>query len=109
VLFALELMTQYQEVAESLDENEPRIAALQKRGDRTIWLKKYPSVKASVRDYYRTLGRSGAFKAFRTLKMETNDPLLLVTKLDRYSEKGAEYGRELSVMINFNKFHHYDK
>ncbi|MFT4928808.1 MAG: Bax protein, partial [Phenylobacterium sp.] len=71
--------------------------------------KKYSSVKASVRDYYRTLGRSDAFEAFRQLKMKTDDPLLLVEKLDRYSEKGAEYGHELTSIINYNKFQQYDE
>jgi len=92
----------------SFDEDEPRIAALQKRGNKTIWVKKYPSVKASIMDYYRTLGRGDAYKAFRKLKMETNDPHLLVKKLDSYSEKGAEYGRELTAIINYNKFYQYD-
>ena len=93
----------------SFTEDEPRIAALQKRGDKTIWLKKYSSVKAAVRDYYRTLGRSSAFKEFRALRMQSNDPFLLVTKLDRYSEKGAEYGDELSSIIKFNQFDLYDR
>ena len=92
----------------SFDEDEPRIAALQKRGDKTIWVKEYSSVKAAVKDYYRTLGRSSAFKEFRELKMRSNDPFLLVTKLDRYSEKGAEYGHELTSIIKFNKFDAYD-
>jgi Bax protein len=92
----------------SFDEDEPRIAALQKRGDKTIWVKKYSSIKAAVKDYYRTLGRSSAFKEFRTLRMQSNDPFLLVTKLDRYSEKGAEYGHELTSIIKFNKFDSYD-
>lgn len=92
----------------SFDEDEPRIAALQKRGDKTIWVKKYSSVKAAVKDYYRTLGRSSAFKEFRELRMQSNDPFLLVTKLDRYSEKGAEYGHELTSIIKFNKFDAYD-
>jgi len=92
----------------SFDEDEPRIAALEKRGDKTIWVKKYSSVKAAVKDYYRTLGRSGAFKEFRELKMQSNDPFALVTKLDRYSEKGAEYGHELTSIIKFNKFDAYD-
>ena len=92
----------------SFDKNEPRIAALQKRGDKTIWVKKYSSVKAAVKDYYRTIGRSRAFKEFRLLKMQSNDPFLLVTKLDRYSEKGAEYGHELTSIIKFNKFDAYD-
>jgi Bax protein len=92
----------------SFDEDEPRIAALKKRGDKTIWLKKYPSVKASVRGYYRTLGRSAAFKKFRELRLKTDNPYSLVKKLDRYSEKGAEYGDELTSIIKFNKFNTYD-
>tara|TARA_R110000787_G_scaffold58206_3_gene132682 strand:+ start:2897 stop:3595 length:699 start_codon:yes stop_codon:yes gene_type:complete len=93
----------------SFDEDEPRIAALQKRGDKTIWVKEYSSVKASVRDYYRTIARSAAFKEFRKLKMKTDDPFALVKKLDRYSEKGAEYGHELTAIIKFNKFHQLNK
>ena len=93
----------------SFDENEPRIAAGQQRGDKTIWLKKYASVEASIRDYYRTLARGHAFKSFRQLKMQTDDPHRLVTKLDKYSEKGAEYGKELSAIIRFNHFEEYDR
>ena len=92
----------------SFDENEPRVAALKKRGDKTIWVKKYYSVEASVEDYYRTLGRSDAFAEFRQTRMITNDPFVLVTKLDRYSEKGALYGEELTSIIKFNKFDSYD-
>lgn len=93
----------------SFNKDEPRIAAAKKRGNKTIWVKKYPSVKASVRDYYRTLGRSAAFKKFRQLKLQTDNPFSLVKKLDRYSEKGAEYGHELTSIIKFNKFTTYDE
>lgn len=92
----------------SFDEDEPRIAALQKRGNKTIWVKKYASIEDSVYDYYRTLGRSHAFEEFRQTKMKTNDPFILVTKLDRYSEKGSVYGEELTSIIKFNKFNAYD-
>lgn len=92
----------------SFDEDEPRIAALQKRGDKTIWVKKYSSVEEAVYDYYRTLARSSAFAEFRQTKMITNDPFVLVTKLDRYSEKGSVYGEELTAIIKFNKFSDYD-
>lgn len=92
----------------SYNKDEPRIAALQKRGDKTIWVRKYNSVEDSVYDYYRTLGRSHAFKEFRKTKMKTNDPFVLVTKLDRYSEKGSLYGEELTAIIKFNKFDQYD-
>jgi Bax protein len=93
----------------SFDKDEPRIAALKKRGDKTIWLKKYPSVKASVKDYYRTLGRSAAFEKFRQLRLKTDNPFSLVKRLDRYSEKGAEYGDELTSIIKFNDFNSYDE
>lgn len=93
----------------SFNKDEPRIAAVKKRGNKTIWLKKYPSVKASVRDYYRTLGRSSAFKKFRQLKLQTDNPFSLVKKLDQYSEKGAAYGHELTSIIKFNKFTAYDQ
>ncbi len=93
----------------SFNENEPRIAAEKKRGDKTIWVKKYPSIKASIRDYYRTLARGDAYSDFRKLKMRTNDPFLLVKKLDNYSEKGTEYGRELGQIIRYNKFQTYDQ
>ena len=93
----------------SFDKDEPRIAALQKRGDKTIWVKKYHSIEDSVADYYRTLARSDAFAEFRATRMKTNDPFILVTKLDRYSEKGSHYGEELTSIIKFNKFNEYDK
>lgn len=93
----------------SFNKNDARLAAGETRGDKTIWLKKYDSVEASIRDYYRTLARGGAYKEFRTLKMETDDPYELVKKLDRYSEKGAAYGEELAAIIRFNKFDAYDQ
>jgi len=92
----------------SFDENEPRIAALKKRGNKTIWVKKYDSIEDAVHDYYRTLARSEAFAEFRQTKMQTSDPFILVTMLDRYSEKGSAYGEELTSIIKFNKFDQYD-
>lgn len=32
----------------------------------------------------------------------------LVKKLDKYSEKGAEYGKELTSMIKYNRFYKFD-
>ena len=93
----------------SFDEDEPRIAALQKRGDQTIWVKKYSSIRQAVYDYYRVLAQGDAFTEFRQAKMTTDDPFVLVTKLDRYSEKGSLYGEELAVIIKSNSFDDHDK
>jgi len=93
----------------SHNKNEPRIAAGEQRGTKTIWLKKYDSVEDSIRDYYKVLATGKAFKSFRELKMKTNNPYKLVKKLDRYSELGAKYGEELTNVIKYNKFYLYDK
>jgi len=92
----------------SFNKDEPRVAALKKRGDKTIWVKKYDSIEEAIYDYYRTVGRSGAFAQFRQTRMQTNNPFILVTKLDHYSEKGSLYGKELTAIIKFNKFDKYD-
>jgi len=93
----------------SFNKKEPRIAASGQRGNKTIWLKKYSNIKESVRDYYKNMGRSFAFEEFRIERHLSNDPLILVTKLDRYSEKGAAYGVALSSVITYNKFMLYDE
>lgn len=93
----------------SSSEHKPRIAASQMRGDRTIWLKKYSNIKDSVRDYYKTLAKSSAYKDFRELKMEIDDPYILVEKLDKYSEMGSKYTEDLYKIIQYNKFYIYDE
>jgi len=93
----------------SNNKNEPRIAARKQRGTKTIWLKIYANVEDSIRDYYKTLATGKAFKAFRNLKMRTNNPYKLVKKLNRYSELRELYTEELSKMIKYNKFYLYDK
>jgi len=92
----------------SFNKNESRVAAGEKRGSKTIYVKKYSNVEASIRDYYRVLATGRAFGAFRDEKMRSNDPYKLVKKLDKYSEKGAEYGKELTSMIKYNRFYKFD-
>ena len=91
-----------------LNKNEPRIAAIKKRGNQTVWLRKYASIRESVADYYLVLGRASAYSEFRNLKMKTSDPHKLVMKLANYSERKVEYVRELSSMIRYNKFYELD-
>ena len=94
----------------SVNKNEPRIAAGEKRGGtRTIWLKKFDSIEDSVREYYKMMGRGRAYKDFRSVRYETNDVNKIVKKLDRYSEIGEKYTKELSSMIRYNKLTKYDK
>jgi Bax protein len=89
----------------SMDENEPRIIA----GGKRVWLKKFDSVEASVRGYYKIMAKVKVFKEFRALRLQTDNPHELVKKLDEYSEIGAEYGKALSQVIRHNKLIRYDK
>jgi Bax protein len=93
----------------SFNKNEPRVPAGKKRGNTTIYVKKYASIADSIKDYYRVLATGKAFKAFRAEKMKTNDPYVLVKYLDKYSERGADYGKELASMIRHNHLTQYDK
>ena len=93
----------------SSKRTEKRISARVKRaGNRTIWLRKFDTIDDSIRAYYFLLATGRAFKDFRDLKMKTKDPYELVKKLDKYSEIGAKYGRELSHIIKYNKLQRYD-
>jgi len=92
----------------SFDEDEPRMAAGEQRGDKTIWVKKYKTLEASVRDNYRVLARGFAHQHFRDARLKTDNPYELVKKLDRYSEMKAEYGKELASVISYNKFAEFD-
>ena len=91
----------------SFNKDEPRVAAGEKRGKTTIYVKKYSSIESSIRDYYKVLATGKSYAAFRAVKMKSNNPYELVKKLDKYSEKGAEYGKELDSMIKFNRFYKF--
>jgi Bax protein len=92
----------------SFSKKDDRISANEKRGSKTIWLKKYSSVSDSVRDYYNLISNGKAFKEFNRQKLLTKNPFELVKYLDKYSEKGAEYGSELTKIINYNGYISHD-
>lgn len=92
----------------SFNKNEPRIAAGEKRGNKTIWLKKYKTIEDAIRDNYRVLARGAAFEKFRSLRVSSSNPFELVKGLDKYSELGAKYGKELAAVIRYNKFNEFD-
>jgi len=91
----------------SFNKNEKRVPALQKRGSKIVYVKKYDKIEDSIRDYYFVLATSKSFSDFRKLKMQTNNPHELVKELDMYSEKRSAYGRDLSKVISYNKLHNY--
>ena len=69
---------------------------------------------ASIQSYLTNLNRHSAYKPLRELRArkrqrnEFADGNYLAAGLERYSERGNEYIRELRAMINFNELQAYD-
>jgi len=94
----------------SVNPNEPRVAAGVKRGGKkTIWLRKFKTLDDAVRAYYKTIATGKAYRNFRALRMATDDPYLITEGLDKYSEIGRTYVREINKVIRYNTFTIYDK
>ena len=93
----------------SFNKNEPRIAAgVQREGKKTIYVKKYPNLEASIAGYYRMISRGRAYKTFRKARLESDNPFELITYLDHYSELRHEYVKRLYFVIKSNKFYELD-
>ena len=92
----------------SYRESEPRIAAHQKRKDRTIYVKKYEDVSQAVSDYFGSLARARAYEGLRQARAVTMDPFKLLPHLKYYSEGRTAYTNKLKKMIVQNKLTQYD-
>lgn len=93
----------------SVNKKEARVAALEKRGGtKTVWLRKFNSIEDSVREYYKMMGRSKAFKEFREVRYESHDVYKIIKKLNNYSEIKHAYAKELAHVIRYNKLTKYD-
>ncbi|MGC3944948.1 MAG: glucosaminidase domain-containing protein [Chryseolinea sp.] len=92
----------------SFDPNEPRIAAGEMRGNRTIWLRSYSNMSESIISYFDMLSTSSAFKGLRAARHSTSDPLALVPHLRNFSERRGGYTRQLKMMILQNDLTRFD-
>ena len=92
----------------SFNVNDKRMAASEKRGKKTVYLKKYGSVEESIADYFLTLSTKDAYKKFREKRLETQDPFELIRYLGNYSELRDEYIENLKNTIQKNKLIAYD-
>ena len=75
----------------------------------------FRSPSDSVESYMLNINRHNAYKPLRKIRasLRTEDKpisgLALTWGLNRYSERGKEYGAELRSMINFNALSQYDQ
>lgn len=88
--------------------NEPRIEASYSRGDEKIFLRKYNDVSESITDYFETVGRSRAYRRFRTARANSDNVQELLPHLKYYSERREEYVEQLRTIIRQNDLTKYD-
>jgi Bax protein len=91
------------------NNSQQQIKTTQKNNGKPVWLRRYTSIADSVEDYYLVLARGKAFKAFRHLKLVTDDPYQLVLKLTLYSERHNDYAQDLASIIRTNRFYELDQ
>ncbi|MEO1937596.1 MAG: glucosaminidase domain-containing protein [Sulfurimonas sp.] len=93
----------------STSSKQKRIAAGSKRGKQTIWLRKFNSLEAAVRNYYFMLSSKKAYRKFKALNCDDkNSVYKIVEGLLPYSERKEAYVREIANIIRHNKLTRYD-
>lgn len=92
----------------SFSKKDNRIAAAEKRGNKTIYLKKYKTIEQSIYDYFVTLAKKDHYKLFQKNRLLIEDPYQLVNHLLAYSERGEKYTTDLKTMIRQNNLITYD-
>jgi len=76
---------------------------------KTHKVKAYESILDSVKAYHLTLNRFHPYDRFRQLRVQTDDPLIIVDGLVPYSERGEDYVAEIKNIIMSNELQKYDR
>ena len=92
----------------SFSKEDKRIVASEKRGKNAVYLKKYSSIHESIYDYLLIIANVSHYKKFREKRLKTKNPFTLIQYLDKYSERGNEYIRDIKNIIKSNKLTKYD-
>ena len=92
----------------SYNKNEPRIAADETRGAKTIYVKKYATLEDSIQGYYKMMATGHAYANFREARYNEQNPFKLIRHLTHYSELREEYVKRLYHVMKSNRFYLYD-
>ncbi len=91
----------------SYNSSEERVNSLIPNDGKMIFLKKYPTVKNCIEDYFLIIANSWAYEDFRKKREEVNNPYELIWYLQNYSELRYDYVEkvgEVMVRNDLNKF-----
>ncbi|QOP44864.1 glucosaminidase domain-containing protein [Sulfurimonas paralvinellae] len=92
----------------STSSKQKRIAAGEKRGKKTIWVRKFDNLDEAIRQYYFMLSTAPRYKNFKKMSYEGKPVSEIIKGLKYYSERGDAYVKELGSMIRYNKLTKYD-
>ena len=92
----------------STNSKQKRVAASEKRGNKTIWVRKFDNLDEAIRQYYFMLSASPRYRAFKKMSYEGKPATEVIKGLKYYSERGDAYVKELRSMIRYNKLTKYD-
>ncbi len=92
----------------SFDPKQERIEASSTRDGTKVYLRKFDNLEEAIDAYYTTLSTGELFKGFRTERLKTDDPFVLVNYLIDYSERREAYVEEVTSVIKYNDLVKYD-
>lgn len=92
----------------SYNSAEPRMAAGENRGEKTIYVKRYPNLEASIEGYFKMMATGYAYDDFREARKHEQNPFKLIRHLSRYSELRDEYVKRVYHVIKTNRFYRFD-
>ncbi len=92
----------------SFDTTENRMPSLSHRNGTRIYLQKFNNLEQAIEAYFFMLNTRQPFAAFRTLRDKTDNPLVLIDSLKKYSERGKSYINDLASIIRTNHLQRYD-
>lgn len=93
----------------SYNTNEPRIPAGKTRQNKTIYIRTYENMSASIIHYFEILGSAPAYNDLRKARLEKSDPFELLPHLKNFSERRTSYTNQLKAVILQNELTQYDK
>jgi len=84
------------------------VAAGIKKGNKTVWVRKYKTLEDAIKAYYYMLSTVPNYKEFKELNYAGKSVYDIIQGLKEYSERADGYVIELASMIRFNKLIKYD-
>ena len=92
----------------SFDPKQERIEASSTRSGTKVYLRKFSNLEEAIDAYYTTLATGGPYSEFRTERLKSSDPYVLVNYLINYSERKEAYVNEVKGVIRVNNLVKYD-